>query len=434
MSRRPLATEARSRALAGDAPGARDLVRQLVAEVTGRGVRELVINEDQYSLNSVNGRLELDDGGRYFFKFHSEEGEDATITEYYNAELLRDAGYLVDLPVFANGEPGRQILLYGLRDEARFAEVARAVELGLPGAEDAGTVIAAQRDRDRRNGRILVESLHVAEPAAMVAEPIHQLFSARLTDPGTTSGRGGRLAAFYVGQEFRLGDITLPWAELEHLPWVINGVEYAQTLGGLFDEAGTRLAPARLTSAGAVVAHGDDHNANIWYSPVDGGTPELIAFDPAFAGRDLPSLLAEVKATFHNSLAHPLWLYEPGRATERYTATVEVHGGRLHVDHDWSPSPLRLAFLESKQHEVWRPLLTELHARGLLPEDWRRVLRLALFLCPTLVLNLRAGAGSGSTPVSSAIGLAVAVACGAEPVAGDDLMTGFFAAIDPRNT
>ena len=46
--------------------------------------------------------------------------------------------------------------------------------------------------------------------------------------------------------------------------------------------------------------------------------------------------------------------------------------------------------------------------------DRRTVIRLALFLCPTLVMNLRAGAAS-HTPVSSLIGFSMAVMAGSEP-------------------
>ena len=67
-------------------------------------------------------------------------------------------------------------------------------------------------------------------------------------------------------------------------------------------------------------------------------------------------------------------------------------------------------------------MLTELRGRGQLPADWRRVVKLALFLCPTLVMNLRAGADGGShNPISSAVGLATAVAMGAEPDRPDTL-------------
>ena len=45
--------------------------------------------------------------------------------------------------------------------------------------------------------------------------------------------------------------------------------------------------------------------------------------------------------------------------------------------------------------------------------DWERYVRLAMFCCPTLVMNLRAGADRhGET--SSLLGLSVAVTCGHE--------------------
>ena len=45
-------------------------------------------------------------------------------------------------------------------------------------------------------------------------------------------------------------------------------------------------------------------------------------------------------------------------------------------------------------------------------------------------MNLRAGATSHN-PVSSLIGLSVAVMAGSEPVAGEDTVTRFLDAIDP---
>ncbi|MET4638058.1 hypothetical protein [Mycetocola sp. 2940] len=439
----PLATMARQSILDGDPETAQHLVSRLISEVTGSPVRSASINADQYSLNSLNGLAVLEQGDRYFFKFHSEEGEDTTITEYYNAEMLRENGYLVDVPVFANGEPGRQILLYRLREDARLADVARAHELGLaapgtPGGASAPArpatadeIVRAQEQRDRRNTECLLATLHEASVTEIAAEPLHQLFHHRLTSPGQPAGRGGRVKSFYEGQDFQLGELSIPWHELADLQWTINGVEYGRTLGSLFDEAGDRLAPERLTDSGAVIAHGDDHNANIWFTR-DGDDVELVAFDPAFAGRHVPTLLADVKATFHNVFAHPLWLYEPGAATERYTVSVRRDGDRLQVEHDWALSPLRERFLASKEENLWRPLLRELAGRSWLPADWERVVRLALMLCPTLVMNLRAGAASGHTPTSSVIALSQAVSAGSAPTVGSDRFADFFAAITPH--
>jgi hypothetical protein len=86
--------------------------------------------------------------------------------------------------------------------------------------------------------------------------------------------------------------------------------------------------------------------------------------------------------------------------------------------------------LESKFRQVWRPLLTELKRRGLLPANWRRIIRCALFCCPTLVMNLRAGAGDHN-PISSAIGLSVAVMAGSEPATGRDLLSAMLDDLSP---
>jgi len=140
-----------------------------------------------------------------------------------------------------------------------------------------------------------------------------------------------------------------------------------------------------------------------------------VFFDPAFAGRHVPALLAEVKPTFHNIFAHPLWLYAPDRAAERFGARVTVAGETIEVVHDCALSPLRLAFLRSKVEALWGPLVQALAHHGWLPPNWRRIVRLALFCCPTLVMDLRAGGRGGHNPTSSAIGLAAAVAAGGEP-------------------
>ncbi len=66
-----------------------------------------------------------------------------------------------------------------------------------------------------------------------------------------------------------------------------------------------------------------------------------------------------------------------------------------------------------------------------MPADWREVIRLALFLCPTLVMNLRAGAASHN-PVSSLIAVCVAVMVGGEPENGEDIVSRFLDSIDPR--
>ena len=409
---------ARARALtkAGDFAGAGCVIVELVREAFGLAATAAAINRDQYSLNSLNGIVALADSSEYFFKFHQEEGEGDTVAEYYRAETLRDAGYPVDVPAYASREVGRQILLYRRRRDRRFADLCRAAELDA--GADIAPLIRAQEDLDRIIGERYLATLHSAGAEEVAAEPIHRLFHGRLVDPDAPNRLGGRANRFYLDQPFEFPGLATHWREIGHRRWRINGVAYRGTLAELFEESRRILAPRSLAGA-AVVAHGDAHNANVWCEDTDSAAPRLVFFDPAFAGSHVPALLAEVKATFHNIFAHPFWLYDAPLAAERYRAPARLDGDVIAVDHDWRLSELRSAFLGSKFRQVWRPLLTELKRRRKLPANWRRVLRCALFCCPTLVMNLRAGAG-GHNPVSSAVGLAAAIMAGSEPADGGD--------------
>lgn len=258
--------------------------------------------------------------------------------------------------------------------------------------------------------------MHPITPAGSRAEPIHRLFHERLIDPDTGHYPGGRLAGYYVGRRFDLPGVSLGWDEIASARPVLNGREYRASLAELFDRAHDRLDPLRLADAGGIVAHGDAHNANVW-STAEG----LMYFDPAFAGADVPALLAEVKPTFHNIFAHPFWLYDVPEAARRYHATARLENGRLHIDTDWCLGPVREALLRAKVGHFWRPWIAHLGGQGLLPGDWEEVVRLGLFLCPTLVMNLRA-----RDPVTLAVALQVALMCGSAPVEGDDPVSAMF--------
>lgn len=403
------------------------VVAALLGDAFGLEAANVRIGVDAYSLNSLNGTFEA--GGRaLFFKFHEEENEAAMTGEYYRVQLLADNGFPIDAPLHVSAAPGRQILVYRRRDDRRFADVLRELDLSRdPVATTAA--IAAEDGLNRCLMEIYVRTLHPVTAAQSAAEPIHRLFHERLIDAGVPDRPGGRLASFYLDKDFALPGLSLTWAELCRLRFRLDGVAYRQTLGELFEEALARLAPERLAGAG-VVAHGDAHNANVWYEMRDGQPPRLSLFDPAFAGSHVPALLAEVKTTFHNVFAHPLWLYEPAAATKQFRIDVRRNGDGLAVDTDWRPGALRDALLASKRDNIWRPLLRLLKERGLLPDDWRRVVRLALFLCPTLVMSLRAADGR-HTPQTSALGLAVAVMMGSETLAGSDPVTDLLDAIAP---
>ncbi len=401
----------------------------LFADLFGLAAEGVAINRDQYSLNSLNGFFSAD-GADYFFKFHQEDGEEAMTGEYYRADILARAGLPVDMPVFVSNLPGEQVLVYRRRSDPRFSDVLRALDIAaLDGCRDVAgeaAAVAAERDLDAEIARVYLDSLHPVTSEEAAAEPIHRLFHDRLVDMPGRRFPGGRFAGFYLAQTVRLPGAELGWEDFAARRLIVNGQPYRRSVGDLFAAAGARLRPDLLADAGGVVAHGDAHNANVWY----GNGAKLSFYDPAFAGESVPSLIAEAKATFHNVFAHPLWLYDPAEATRRFSAEVSLGEGTVAIDIDWALTPVRRALLAVKAEQVWRPLLATLKARGLLPADWQDVVRLALFLCPTLVMNLRAGATTHTT-TSSAIAFSVAVMVGSAPETGEDEMTGFLDAIDP---
>lgn len=401
----------------------------LIAELFSIPVDSLRINDDQYSLNSLNGFFDSQ-GQHFFFKFHQEEGEELMRGEYYRADILSRAGLPVDQPVHISTLPGEQLLVYRRRSDPRFSDVLFVLDR----KPDAAAIDRAAVAEARLNDRLLACARDTLLPITAEqsrAEPIHRLFHERLIDPATERYPGGRLADFYVDKQFVFsGGLLLNWEEVRDARPVLNGIEHQRSLGEMFDLAHARYAPGQLADAGGITAHGDAHNANVWYEAGD-CEDQLSFFDPAFAGDKVPSLLAEVKSTFHNIFAHPFWLYDPEIAAQKFNAQVSYDGARLLIDTDWTPGPVRERLLAVKAKHYWKGWLAELARRGMLPRDWQDVVRLGLFLSPTLVMNLRAGAGRHN-PVSSAIGLFVALSAGSPPIIGRDIFTSFFEEIDPR--
>jgi hypothetical protein len=429
MPETPKSRTAEIRALARrDEPGALNQLSALLAELFAIMPENLAINHDQYSLNSLNGFFEA--GGKaYFFKFHQEEGEEAMSGEYYRADILARAGLPVDQPVMMSALPGEQILVYNRRADPRFSDVLRGLDLA-PDARAEAEAVAAEAELNDRLLAVYRETLHPITPAEAEAEPINRLFFERMIDTATRRPPGGRYRDFYIGQSFRFPGASLDWETFSTARVTINGQAYRDTFGALFTRAAERLNPIHLAAAGGVVAHGDAHNANVWYSRRETAGASLSFFDPAFAGDDVPTLMAEAKATFHNIFAHPFWLYDPQEAAHRFSASASYRDGVLALETDWDLSPVRQALLETKAERLWRPLLALLKSRNMLPDDWRETLKLALFLCPTLVMNLRAGAATHNE-ISSAIAFSVAMQMGSEPLGRQDRMSRFLEMISP---
>ena len=408
---------ARIRALiqSGQTGRAAAAAEDLIAETFGLPVASAELTLDEYSLNSVSGRVHFTDGHTEFFKFHQEEGEEATVTEYYRAQLLEDAGLPVEMPLRVAGEPGRQIALYELRTEPRMADICLALE--RTGDRLPLELAAARRALDRSIGAAALNTLRSA-PDASLNSAVHQLFYWRLAD---VAGRfpGSRYQAWYLTDPL--------YTSIADHRFVVNGIEYSANLRELAVTAARLLRPGVLATIPVVTAHGDDHQGNIW--ALDRGREvELRLFDPAFAGRDIPALLAPAKATFHNVFAHPFWLYHPEEAAKRATVHVQRQGGVVSVRDDAPPAPLRLEILDSVAELVWAPLLAELAHRGELPPDWRSTVRAALFCCPLLVTNLVAASRSETIRY---LGLARAVMVGSEPQVGSDVVSRFLDSVTP---
>jgi hypothetical protein len=388
--------------------GSIDLATATAAAFLGRLLGESVggirFTLDAYSLNSVSGTFTTASGAALFFKFHTEEGEEESVGEYYQAEMLARAGLPVDVPVAYSSIPGSQIVVYPIRHERRMADVVVELERSDPHAARLPAGLAsAQRALDSEIGRVLVGTLR--EPTAVSAEAgIHQLFHQRLVTAGSCPG--GRYASWYLSNPV--------WQEIENKPWVIDGVAYPDALADIVDGAERLLRPSELAKQWVATAHGDDHAGNIWV--VDGPAgPTLRLFDPAFASESIPALLAPVKATYHNVFAHPFWLYYP----ELVTSVTHRHDDIVWIstDRDEELSPLRAEILASLTDNVWLPLFRELRQRDALPPAWRALLRAALVACPLLVTNLLAGSRSEAAQY---LGLANVVQAGVEPAGGDD--------------
>ena len=334
------------------------------------GVREIKIVPRAVSLNSISGTMTAEDGTPYFFKTHVEP--DSVMQEYYNVELLESAGYPIIRPVYANQEPGRQIVVYPfLRCQTLF-DVVRQVE-----NEDAdyADIVRAQQECDRVLFDVYERTLRPAS-AGDTESPVHQLFYHRLAGP--------RFQEFYVGKSINLNGGVLPFEEIAKLHWVINGVEYRGTLADLIEYA-TRVLNPSADWGPTVVGHGDAHNGNLFYEP---SPPRLVYFDPAFAGRHSP-LLDLTKPLFHNVVA--TWMYFPREITQRLHMTSRVRNGRIEVTHDYRPSALREEILRSKLSRVLAPLMRGPYGAAMEDRDWRNLLKAALLCCPLLTLNLADG-------------------------------------------
>lgn len=354
------------------------------------------------SLNSFNGFLTLRDGTRRFFKTHTET--DTVIDEYYNADMLSDAGYPIIKPVFKSTEPGKQLLVYEVIDDESVFDVVWRYENENASYDTHKPLLAAQSQADDDLLQIYRQTLDWQNADDAAQAPIHQLFHHRLTQ--------GRLDRFYgAGTTIDLPHGTFTMADVRRMKWVINGQVYHDTLDDIIERAKRLLNPQQ--AGPSIVGHGDAHNGNVFYRQHD-IPPSLLYFDPAFAGRHHP-LLDMTKPLFHNVFA--MWMYFPqeiatGQTCYATNAHIQVDGDTWHITHDYKPDGQYRTWFLGNRGRLLHAILPVLRERGWLREDWRAYLKAALFCCPFLTMNL--ADNERFPPVISLIGLCMAVEMGAE--------------------
>jgi hypothetical protein len=354
-------------------------------------VESVTVRPLAVSLNSINGFITAKFGQKLFFKTHIEP--QSIISEYYNAEILADAGYLVIQPLFGSTTYGKQLLIYEFFDAPSLFDVLRQIETG--DRSDGAKIVATQEQADQELSEIYLKTLLLLSAEEHQAAPIHQLFYHRLT--------GGRYATFYEGQDVALPNQTVPFAELAQWQWQINGLDYSESLAEIIQRSIEILNPADR-DVWSVVGHGDAHNGNVFLEQ-----DCLVYFDPAFAGRHA-ALLDMTKPLFHNVFA--TWMYFPEAVAEKLNISWKLEQGVIQVTHDFQPIPERVQTLQSKLQLVLKPLLQQLQSQGNLEADWRAYLKAALFCCPFLTMNLR---DSAKFPAAiTLLGLSLAVEMGSE--------------------
>lgn len=376
-----------------DKAQAEALLKGFIHDMFALDIASVELRPLAVSLNSFNGFVQLTSGRRLFFKTHTEP--DNVIGEYYHATLLSEVGYPVIQPVYSSTEADKQLLIYEVIDDPSVFDAAWAIENG----DDTplAALTQAQHEADKHLFELYLASLHqqTAEEAAQAA--VHQLFYHRLT--------GGRLARFYDNTRVHLPAGDFPMSQVRQMHWRINGQRYTVSLDDLIAQAIRILHPAQ--AGPAIIGHGDAHNGNVFF---DAEAAKLTYFDPAFAGKHHP-LLDLTKPLFHNVFA--MWMYFPAeKKAQTPIEMIQSGDNQWIVNYDYPLHPVREMFLGSKVQHTLIPILKHMKAQGILRSDWRAFLKVALFCCPFLTMNL--ADQSKFSPEISLLGLAMAVEMGAE--------------------
>jgi len=192
--------------------------------------------------------------------------------------------------------------------------------------------------------------------------------------------------------------------EIRSCRWIINGIEYGETLNNLIDSATSLLQPGQ--SGPSILGHGDAHNGNVFMR-----TEGLVYFDPAFAGRHHP-LLDLTKPLFHNVYA--MWMYYPHEKAAQTHIKIKHTGNWIEVEHNYQVPHIRQMFLKSKVERVLKPIISLLNEQGMLRPDWTDYLKAALFCCPLLTMPLTNH--NRFPPSISLLGLSMAIIMGGKGI------------------
>jgi hypothetical protein len=354
-------------------------------------VLDININDSSVSLNSVNGFFRDSQNNEYFYKFHTEEGEAENVSEYYRAGILEKAGFPVILPLYQSSKTGEQFLVYPKITAPTFFDVlhdidTKYIQNGKYDEKQLHSILEAEKSICNKCIDIAQKTLRQAHSEKVCSETIWQLFYRRLVSQANTP----RLDMYYKGKQIYLSDDKkISFDELSQYHWIINGNQFKQTLQEIIDSAKDLMDPLSSDIWPVVTAHGDDHNGNKFYFSEE--SPMLRYFDPAFAGDNIPALLAFVKTTYHDCFAHPLWFYNPKEAEKYMNIDFRISNGKIIVKHNYdlpSASLIRAELLDIKFTYLWKPLFSLLRKEKMLPKNAKDFVKKALFCCPFLCLNL----------------------------------------------
>lgn len=378
-----------------DKSGAEALLLSFIRENFPLDVIELELTPLAVSLNSFNGFMTLANGTRRFFKTHTET--DTVIDEYYNAGMLSDLGYPIIQPIFKSTEPGKQLLVYEVIEDESVFDVAWRIE--TEDESDLSALTSAQNRADDELLKFYQQSLRAQSAETAEKSPVHQLFYHRLT--------GGRLDRFYgENTKISLPDKSWSMADVRQAKWVINGQEYDDTLNMLIQRAINLLNPAQADVG--IIGHGDAHNGNVFFQK-NANPASLLYFDPAFAGIHHP-LLDLTKPLFHNVFA--MWMYFPEEKRDSTPISLDIVDDIWHVSYNYDLPQVRHMFLDSKLSRTLIPIMQDLKSKNQLRDDWRQYLKVALFCCPFLTMDLTDS--EKFSPEISLLGLAMSIEMGSE--------------------